>query len=69
MLILALKYHFFRLMENLQPQLQTGNPKTDQTLTVIVTVALVLSALNGLVAFIRFLEEREIARKKLSKLD
>jgi hypothetical protein len=56
-------------MENLQPQLQTGNPKTDQTLTVIVTVALMLSALNGLVAFIRFLEEKEIARKKMQKLD
>lgn len=54
-------------MENIASPVQTGNPKTDQTLTVIVTVALVLSALNGLVAFIRFLEEREIARKKMGK--
>ncbi len=55
-------------MENLTQPVKTGNLKTDQTLTVIVTVALVLSALNGLVAFIRFLEEREIARKKMGKL-
>jgi hypothetical protein len=66
---LALNYQFFGHMENLNPTLNTGNPKTDQTLTVIVTVALILSALNGLVAFIRFLEEREIARKKMRSLD
>jgi len=57
-------------MENLAPtSVATGDPKTDQTLTVFVAIALIFSALNGLIVFIRFLEEREIARKKMRSLD
>lgn len=59
-------------MENLAPVLSqgldNGAGKPSQTLTVIITVALVISAVNGLITFIRFLEEREIAREKMRSL-
>jgi hypothetical protein len=56
-------------MENIMPTtIATGDVKSDSTIQIIVAITLLFSALNGLVVFIRFLEEREIAREKMRSL-
>ena len=44
-------------MENLQQ---------DQTIKVIIGVGIFFSAINGIISLLRYLEEKEIARKQLN---
>jgi len=41
--------------------------KDNETLQIILIVGLILGAMNGLITLIKFLEEREIARKTATK--
>jgi hypothetical protein len=43
------------------------NVTNDQTIKVFVAVGIVFSAMSGLITLIKFLEEKEIARKQLEK--
>lgn len=42
------------------------NIQNDNTLKFFIGIGIVFSALQGLLALIKFLEEKEIARKKLA---
>jgi hypothetical protein len=50
-------------MENLENQ----EVSTDNTIKIFIAIGIVFSALNGLITLIKFLEEKEIARKQLEK--